>query len=184
MGPLLRFFHLCQENRKRNRRKIATLGALTTALWCGLRVSTSFSSPPFEGGGNRWNRNQYRITELSWRVPNPPGANPLVAERAFPTRDYWGRTGVARCAEEMTGICRDFQRLLTPCHTRLRRPPRGSFSYQGVSTRGLGTRQLSPEKMSRKMLPWGSPKRIHLKPGHLKMAVFIAWHRLDGTAPV
>ena len=42
-------------------------------------------------------------------VPNPPGANPLVAERAFPTSDYWGRTGVARCAEEMTGICRDFQ---------------------------------------------------------------------------
>ena len=43
------------------------------------------------------------------RVPNPPGANPfkLVAERAFPASDYWGRTGVARCAEEMTGICRD-----------------------------------------------------------------------------
>ena len=45
----------------------------------------------------------------NWRVPNPPGANPLVAERAFPTSDYWGRTGVARCAEERTGICRDFQ---------------------------------------------------------------------------
>ena len=44
-----------------------------------------------------------------WRVPNPPGANPFVAERAFPTSDYWGRTGVARSAEEMTGICRDFQ---------------------------------------------------------------------------
>ena len=44
-----------------------------------------------------------------WRVPNPPGANPLVAERAFPASDCWGRTGVARCAEEMTGICRDFQ---------------------------------------------------------------------------
>ena len=44
-----------------------------------------------------------------WRVPNPPGANPLVAERAFPTSDYCGRTGAARCADEMTGICRDFQ---------------------------------------------------------------------------
>ena len=39
----------------------------------------------------------------------PPGEcltplvlNPLVAERAFPTSDYWGRTGSARCAEEMT----------------------------------------------------------------------------------
>ena len=42
-----------------------------------------------------------------------PGAKPLVAERAFPTSDYWGRTGVGRCAEEMTGICRDSNRLLT-----------------------------------------------------------------------
>ena len=50
-----------------------------------------------------------RSEKTAWRVPNPPGANPLVAERAFPTSDYWGRTGVARCAEEMTGISRDFQ---------------------------------------------------------------------------
>ena len=59
-----------------------------------------------------------KISEAFWpqgldviqegRVPNPPGANPLVAERAFPTSDYWGRTGVARCAEEVAGICRDF----------------------------------------------------------------------------
>ena len=34
---------------------------------------------------------------------------PLVAERAFPTSDYWGRAGVARCAEEMTGIFRVVQ---------------------------------------------------------------------------
>ena len=39
----------------------------------------------------------------------PPGANPLVAEIAFPTSDDWGHTGVARCAKGMTGICRDFQ---------------------------------------------------------------------------
>ena len=45
-----------------------------------------------------------RTKALFWRVPNPPGANPLVAERAFPTSDYWGRTGGAMCAEEMTGI--------------------------------------------------------------------------------
>ena len=49
------------------------------------------------------------VRNVHWRVPNPPCANPLVAERAFPTSDYWGCTGVARCAEEMTGICRDFQ---------------------------------------------------------------------------
>ena len=36
--------------------------------------------------------------------------------------------------EESVGIS---NRLLTPCHTRLRRPPRGPFSYQGVSTRGV-----------------------------------------------
>ena len=46
--------------------------------------------------------------------------------------------GVAGCAEgvrqESVGIS---NRLLTPCHTRLRRLPRGPFSYQGVSTRGV-----------------------------------------------
>ena len=47
--------------------------------------------------------------EECWRVPNPPGADLLLAEKAFPTSDYWGRTGVASCAEEMAGICRDFQ---------------------------------------------------------------------------
>ena len=41
------------------------------------------------------------IWTWTWRVPNPLGANPLVAERAFPTSDYLGRTGLARCAEEM-----------------------------------------------------------------------------------
>ena len=47
------------------------------------------------------------------RIMNKPGEclTPLVLtpERAFPTSDYWGRIGVARCAEEMTGICRDFK---------------------------------------------------------------------------
>ena len=31
---------------------------------------------------------------------------------------------------------------------------------------------------------WGSPKPIHLKPGHLEMAFFTARCRLDGTFPV
>ena len=35
-------------------------------------------------------------------------------------------------------------RLLTPCHTRLRRPPRGPFSYQGVSTQGVRHRTSKP----------------------------------------
>ena len=67
-----------------------------------------------------------------WRVPNPPGANPLIAERAFPTSDYWGRTGVAN-------------RLLTPCHTRLRRPPRGPFGYQGYDSACLVKSPKPPE---------------------------------------
>ena len=66
-------------------------------------------------------------------MPNPPGANRLVAERTFPASDYWGRTGVAKCAEEVTGICR----LLTACHTQDCEDLQGGpFSYQGVSTRG------------------------------------------------
>ena len=48
-----------------------------------------------------------------------------------------GVAQVARCAEEMTGICRDSNRLLTPCHTKLQRPPRGPYNYLGVSTRGV-----------------------------------------------
>ena len=40
-------------------------------------------------------------------------------------------------------------RLLTPCHTRLRRPPRRPFSYQGVSTRGVRhSPEFSHEKCS------------------------------------
>ena len=42
-----------------------------------------------------------QAVKSDWRVSNPPGVNPLVAEREC--------TGVARCAEEMTGVCRDFQ---------------------------------------------------------------------------
>ena len=49
------------------------------------------------------------VSAINTDVPNPPGANPLVTERAFPTSDYWGHTKGARCAEEMTGICRDCQ---------------------------------------------------------------------------
>ena len=92
-------------------------------------------SSPISGIGPR--RATYFVI---WRVPNPPGANPLVAERAFPASDYWGRTGVARCAEEMTqesvGIS---NRLLTACHTSTQdcEDLKGPFSYQGVSTRGV-----------------------------------------------
>ena len=75
-------------------------------------------------------------------MPNPPGANPLVAERAFPTSDDWGRTGVARCAEEMTGICRDSNRLLTPVTQDCEDLQRGLSATRGLAPGGLGTRQL------------------------------------------
>ena len=68
---------------------------------------------------------------LNWRVPNPPGANPLVAERASPTSDYWGRTGVARCAEEMTGICRDFQQAADPLSHETAKTSKGPFQLPG-----------------------------------------------------
>ena len=45
-----------------------------------------------------------------------------------------GLPGVQKKCQGSLGISK---RLLTSCHTRLRRPPRGPFSYQGVSTRGV-----------------------------------------------
>ena len=68
---------------------------------------------------------------VHWRVPNPPGANPLVAEGAFPTSDYWGLTGVARCAEEMTGICRDFQYAADPLPHQTAKTSKGPFQLPG-----------------------------------------------------
>ena len=66
-----------------------------------------------------------------------PGASaPVVVKNQSPI--LGSHRGCQLCAEEMrqesVGIS---NRLLTPCHTRLRRPPRGPFSYQGVSTRGV-----------------------------------------------
>ena len=37
----------------------------------------------------------------------------------------------------MIVICRDFQQAVDPCHTTLQRPPRGLFSYPGVSKGGV-----------------------------------------------
>ena len=64
-------------------------------------------------------------------MPNPPGANPLLAERAFPTSDYWGRTGVAKSAEEMTGICRDFQEAVDPLSHEIAKTTKGPFQLPG-----------------------------------------------------
>ena len=116
--------------------------------------------------------------KINSRVPSPPGANPLVAERAFPTSDYWGRTGVARCAEEMTQESAGMSnRLLNPCHTRLRRPPRGPFSYQGVSTRGV---RHSPEIQG---LPNGGVSNGGVSRSGLVLP-FLSFFVLFGTFPI
>ena len=54
-----------------------------------------------------------------------------VAERAFPTSDYWGRTGVVRCADEMTGICRDFQYAADPLPNQTAITSKGPFQLPG-----------------------------------------------------
>ena len=45
----------------------------------------------------------------------------------------------------MTGICRRIQEAADPCHTTLRRPPRGPVSYTGVSTEGTRARMEATE---------------------------------------
>ena len=75
-----------------------------------------------------------------WWVPNPPVVNPTIAERA-----PWGSTkhGVA----EEQSIRNVYRFLSFPMHLRHpHQPPvltrtEGSFSCQGVSKRGLGTRK-------------------------------------------
>ena len=52
---------------------------------CILNCYISWTSRPMK---RRTLRNA-PMSPFCWRVPNPPGANPLVVERA--TSDYWGR---------------------------------------------------------------------------------------------
>ena len=59
-----------------------------------------------------------------------------------------GLPGVQKKSHASVGIS---NRLLTSWHTRLRRPPRGPFSYQGVSTRGV--RHSPGEKHINKIPP-------------------------------
>ena len=74
----------------------------------------------------------------SWRVPNPPGANPLVAERA-PWRS--SQSCVTRGQQPIgkihTDSCHFFCTPGNPCATAIVVRGEGSFRYQGVSTRGV-----------------------------------------------
>ena len=79
------------------------------------------------------------VTKKSVREPNPPGAKNPGSWKSPCNEWLMGSQKNARCAEnpwqESVGIS---NRLLTPCHTRsVRRPPRGPFSYQRLSPRGV-----------------------------------------------
>ena len=90
-----------------------------------------------ERGGNGGKGKNGGTKGETWRVPNPPSANPLVAERAFPTSDYWGRTGcwgivahvcgdpLSRYACRATRVAADFLRILGffRCSSSIALPP-------------------------------------------------------------
>ena len=70
----------------------------------------------------------------SWCVPNPPCANPLVAERATWRSSQSCVTGGQQPFGNPYGfLLHTWQPLCDPMVTR----GEGSFSYQGVSTRGV-----------------------------------------------
>ena len=94
----------------------------------------------------------------SWRVPNPPGANPLVAERA-PWRSSQS------CVTEGQQPLGNPHRFLShffctpgnPCATPIVTRGEGSFSYQGVSTRGVRHSPVQTHKFSRLSFPATGP---------------------------
>ena len=73
-----------------------------------------------------------------WRVPNPPGANPLVAERA-PWRSSQSCVtgGQQPIVEIPTDSCHFFCTPGNLCATPIVTRGEGSFCHQGVSTRGV-----------------------------------------------
>ena len=80
--------------------------------------------------------NEEFVNKENWRVPNPPGANPLVAERAG------GRSSQSCVTEGQQTVGNPYRFLSFLLHTRqpLSDPNSHllgslSFSYQGVSTR-------------------------------------------------
>ena len=72
-----------------------------------------------------------------WRVPNPPGANPLVAERALGGFRSLVWQGVSSLLEIPTDSCHFLCTPGNPCATPIVTRGEGSFRYQGVSTRGV-----------------------------------------------
>ena len=83
--------------------------------------------------------------KFNWRLEclTPLVLTPLVAARAFSPSDYWGLTGVARCAEEMrqesVGIS---NRLLTPATPDCEDLQGALSATLGLAKGGLGTHQF------------------------------------------
>ena len=79
------------------------------------------------------------LRTLLWRVPNPPGANPLVAERAPWRSSQSCATGGQQptIGNPYRFLCHFFCTPGNPCATPIVTRGEGSFSYQGVSTRGV-----------------------------------------------
>ena len=86
---------------------------------------------------NRCNIRSTKIVGI-WRVPNPPGANPLVAEKASWRSSQSRVTGGQQPIVEIpTDSCHFFCTPGNPSATPIVTRGEGSFSYQGVSTRGV-----------------------------------------------
>ena len=75
---------------------------------------------------------------VNWRLPNPPGANPLVAERA-PWRSSQSRVtgGQQPIGNPYRFLSHFFCTPGNPCATPIVTRGEGPFSYKGVSTRGV-----------------------------------------------
>ena len=89
--------------------------------------------------------------KTNWRVPNPPGANALVAGRA-PLVQWRSSQSCVTGGQQPIGNPYRFIFFSTPgnpCATPIVSRGEGSFSYQGVSTRGVSRSLHNDNKFSR-----------------------------------
>ena len=116
-------------------------------IWLEIITSRDAKSACFKGSrtscreiifGIFWpNFGQKRSHHVIWRVPNPPGANPLVAERASLRSSQSCVTGGPQPTGNPYRFLSFFCIPGNPCATPRVTHGEGSFSYQGVSTRGV-----------------------------------------------
>ena len=81
-----------------------------------------------------------RLRDAAWRVPKTPGANPRVAERAAwrSSQSCVTRGSAAYNRKSLQiQLSHFFCTPGNPCATPIVTCGEGSFSYQGVSTRGV-----------------------------------------------